>query len=68
MERYEIELLRRSVAMLPPGHSVGATSREQAQDLFAELARSDIENARYRELVGKLRRVLEVLDPGSHSG
>jgi hypothetical protein len=50
-----IETLRRSVATLPPGHSVGAMSRDQAQALFRELEGLQQESRRYRELVKKLK-------------
>jgi hypothetical protein len=62
VEAYELEILRRSVAMLPPGHSAGAVSRDQAEQLLAEITRIGQENAHYREAVAELRRILAVLD------
>lgn len=65
MEPYELEILRRSVAMLSPGHSAGAVSKDQAEQLLAEIDRIGAENGRYRQAVAELRRVLAVLDPDS---
>ena len=62
VESYELEILRRSVAMLPPGHSAGAVSKRQAEDLLAEIDRMDQENDRYRRAVAEVRRVLAVLE------
>jgi hypothetical protein len=64
MESYEVELLRRSVAMLPPGHSAGAVSKQQAEDLLAEIDRMGQENDQYRQVVAQIRRVLGVLEAG----
>ena len=58
MEPWEIEQLRRSVVMLPPGHSVGAMSRDQALALFEELAAEKRQSERYRELVDEIRRLI----------
>lgn len=64
MESWEIEQLRRSVAMLPPGHAVGAMPREQALGLFDELEQCRSDSARYRALLAELRRVLDAFTPG----
>jgi hypothetical protein len=48
--------------MLPPGHSAGAVSKDQAEQLLAEIARIGEENERYRQAVAELRRILAVLD------
>ncbi|MBO0893758.1 MAG: hypothetical protein J2O39_05220 [Acidimicrobiales bacterium] len=62
MEPWELEQLRRSIVMLPPGHSVGALSRAQAEELLAEVERSHDDLARYRLAVDELRAVLAVLE------
>jgi hypothetical protein len=62
VERWEFETLRRSVAMLPPGHSAGALSKELAQELLDEIDRSREGLARFQHAVDELRRVLTVLD------
>jgi hypothetical protein len=64
VEPYELEILRRSVAMLSPGHSAGAVSKDQAEQLLAEIDRIGAENSRYRQAVAELRRILAVLDLG----
>jgi hypothetical protein len=62
VQAYELEILRRSVAMLPPGHSAGAVSKAQAEQLLAEIDRIGEENDRYRLAVAELRRILAALD------
>lgn len=62
MEPWELDQLRRSVAMLPSGHSAGAVSKAQAEELLAEIDRSRDDIARYRKAVEELRRLLAVLD------
>jgi hypothetical protein len=62
VEPWEIENLRRSVVMLPPGHSAGAVRREQALGLFEEIAGLQQETSGYRYAVAELRRVLAALD------
>jgi hypothetical protein len=62
VEPYEVEILRRSVAMLPPGHSAGAVSKQQAEDLLAEIDRMGQESDRYRQAVAEIRRVLALLE------
>ena len=64
MESYELEILRRSVAMLASGHSAGAVSKVQAEELLAEIDRIGLENDRYRQAVAELRQVLSALDSG----
>jgi hypothetical protein len=51
--------------MLPAGYSAGAVSKDQAEELLAEIDRIGLENGRYRQAVGELRRVLDLLDAGS---
>jgi hypothetical protein len=65
MRPYELEILRRSVAMLPAGYSAGAVSKHQAEELLAEIDRIGLENGLYRQAVRELRRVLDLLDAGS---
>jgi hypothetical protein len=62
VEPWEVEILRRSVAMLPPGHSAGAVGRKQALQPFDEIAGLQHETRRYREAVDELRGVLDALD------
>jgi hypothetical protein len=59
----ELERLRRSVVMLPPGHSAGALTREAALAMLDELAAARQETVRYRQLVTQLRHLLATLDP-----
>ncbi len=54
--------------MLPPGHSAGAVSREQALQLFEEIAGLQQETAHYRDAVAELRRVLVALDVENRGG
>jgi hypothetical protein len=65
VQPYELQILRRSVAMLPPGHSAGAVSKDQAEQLLAEIDRIGEENARYRQAVSELRQVLAALESKS---
>ncbi|HUJ66326.1 MAG TPA: hypothetical protein VLX59_12360 [Acidimicrobiales bacterium] len=62
MDPHELERIRRSVAMLPPGHSAGALTREAAMALIEEVASARSQTARYRQAVAELRRVLTALD------
>jgi hypothetical protein len=62
VDAHEIERLRRSIAMLPPGHSAGALTREAAMDMINDLARLDRLTARYRDTITQLRRLLEELE------
>ncbi len=52
--RYQLEIMRRSIAMLSPG--VPALSREEALGLFAEL--TEVEG-RLDQLRNDLRRLLD---------
>jgi hypothetical protein len=61
VESWELEQLRRSVAMLPEGHSAGAVSKEQARQLLDELMTAKDETTRYRHAVAELRRILDAL-------
>jgi hypothetical protein len=63
---WELEQLRRSVVMLPPGHSAGALSREQALKLFEEIGTLDQRTKRYEEVLAELRRLLASLDLVGH--
>jgi hypothetical protein len=54
---WEIEILRRSVVMLPPGRSAGAMSREQALASFDQIVGLEQETARYREVIEKLKQL-----------
>jgi hypothetical protein len=64
MEPHDIDRLRRSVVMLPPGHSAGALTREQALSLIEEVERLDTVTARYREVIAQLRVLLNQIDGG----
>jgi hypothetical protein len=64
VEAWELELLRRSVAMLPEGHSAGAVSKEQARQLLEEVATAKAETDRYCQAVAELRRMLHTLNAG----
>jgi hypothetical protein len=62
LEPHELERLRRSIVMLPPGHSAGALTREAALELIEGVADARGETARYRHAVDQLRSVLDALD------
>jgi hypothetical protein len=62
VDAQELERIRRSIAMLPPGHSAGALTREAAMDLIHEVATARSQTARYRQAVDELRQVLETLE------
>jgi hypothetical protein len=62
VDPHELERIRRSIAMLPPGHSAGALTREAAMALIEDLSRLDQLTARYREAITELRRVLDALE------
>jgi len=49
MESWQVEQLRRSIVMLPPGHTAGAV--DQAERLLDELLGMRRDNERYRALV-----------------
>jgi hypothetical protein len=63
VDPHELERLRRSIVMLPPGHTAGALTREDALDLIEEIARSSEETARYRLAIDRLRDVMRDLEP-----
>jgi hypothetical protein len=65
VEPWEIEQLRRSIAMLPPGHSAGALTKDAAMALIHEVLTSRSETERYRQAVTLLRQVLDALDGGN---
>jgi hypothetical protein len=62
VDAWELEQLRRSVAMLPEGHSAGAVSKAQARQLLEEIVTARAETARYRRAVAELRRILDAFD------
>jgi hypothetical protein len=59
VEAWELEHLRRSVAMLPEGHSAGAVSKAQARQLLDEVTTAKAETDRYRQAFAELRRILD---------
>jgi hypothetical protein len=65
VDAQELERIRRSIAMLPPGHSAGALTKEAARALIGEVANARSETARYRRAVNKLREVLQALESDS---
>ena len=60
---HNLEQLRRSIVMLPPGRPSGL-DRERAVRLIEELQRIQRQDRRYRELVGQLRAVLRSAEEG----
>ena len=62
MEAWELEHIRRSIAMLPEGHSAGALTKERAMALVHEALSAREDRDRYRDAVDKLRAVLAELD------
>jgi hypothetical protein len=65
VESWEIEQLRRSIAMLPPGHSAGALTKEAAMALIHEVLTSRRETERYRRAVAQLCDILTALESGN---
>jgi hypothetical protein len=57
----ELERLRRSIAMLPEGHSAGALTKEAALALVREALANREYAQRYRTLVRQLRTLVEGL-------
>jgi hypothetical protein len=55
----ELERIRRSIVMLPPGHSAGALTREAALALPEEAVANRDEARRYRALVARLRVLVD---------
>jgi hypothetical protein len=65
VEDWELEQLRRAVAMLAPGHSAGALSKRDAERLIAEVGMTKDENARQRNTIAELQRtVADLRRPG----
>ena len=62
MEPHEVERLRRSIAMLPPGQASSALGKAEAEALVDELSRLDRLTARYREVLTRLRAVLDEVE------
>ncbi len=62
MESWELEQLRRSVAMVGDGNPGWALTKPRAEELIEELARATDQNERYGEAVTELRRILDALD------
>ena len=56
VEPYELERLRRSLAMLSPGAAASALTREQAMSLITELVAAQ---ARLGRLRAELRRLVD---------
>lgn len=48
--------------MLPPGHAAGALTKDAALELVDELRRLHRLTARYRDAIGRLRRLLERIE------
>ena len=65
MEPHELERLRRSIAMMPPGRSAGALTREAALRLVDEVLAARNETTRYRTVIAQLKQVLEALEAPS---
>ncbi|MDA8046191.1 MAG: hypothetical protein M0Z30_13290 [Actinomycetota bacterium] len=62
MGDHELEQLRRSIAMLPPGHSsAGPLTKDAATAVVQEAIRARREEARYRKVVVQLRAALNTL-------
>jgi hypothetical protein len=55
VEPWEVEQLRWAIAVLPPGHSAGALTKEAAMAPLHEVWNSRCEAVRYRRVVGELR-------------
>jgi hypothetical protein len=53
VEPHELERLRRSIAMLAPGHSAGALTRDAAMALVEEVPSARSETARHRQAVAE---------------
>jgi hypothetical protein len=60
---HNLENLRRSVSMLPPGRHDGL-DRDRAVQIIAELQRLQRQDRRYKELLGQLRALLDQADLG----
>jgi hypothetical protein len=64
VEAHELERIRRSIIMVPPGHSAGALTRETAMDLIEECLRLRDRNLAYEHVLADLRRLLESVKSG----
>lgn len=62
VEPYELERIRRSIAMLSPGQSLSGISREDALDIISQLQESKSETARYQAAVAQLKAILQALE------
>lgn len=62
MERWELERFRRSILMVPTGHPAVAVWKAEAEELLAEVERSEGDLASYQQAIEELRRVLSVLE------
>ncbi len=60
LEPHNLENLRRSIVMLPPGRS--GLDRNGAIRIIEELQRLQASDLRYKELVAKLRAILDGAD------
>ncbi len=61
LEPHNLERLRRSIAMLPPGRADGL-DRDRALSIIAELQRLQRRDRRYASLVAQLRALLASSD------
>ena len=60
VEFWELEQIRRSIAMLPPDfRSAGALTRDAAMAVVLEAIEARQDRDRYRQAVDRLRAVLE---------
>ncbi|HWE55925.1 MAG TPA: hypothetical protein VG435_10450 [Acidimicrobiales bacterium] len=58
MKSTDLERLKRSVTMLPPGQRASAMSREEALGLFDQLERLEEESDRRSEVLERIRSLL----------
>lgn len=59
VDPWELQNLRRSLAMTPDGTTVGTLKKEEAEALVEEVLAGRSETARYRHAVAQLRSVLD---------
>lgn len=62
VEPHELERLRRSIVMMPPGHSAGALTREAALRLVDGVVAARSETTWYRRAVAQLKQVIDALE------